>query len=221
MPASPQRTALLLVFAGAALVAGLIAMRTRPARMVRLVQTTMGTSGQLAVRLSVLVIVGLAVLAAELGLDVILGAFVAGIVVGLVIRDTDAETFQAKLDAIGFGFLIPVFFIATGMDYDLDALLDEPTSLILVPAFAALFVVVRGLPAIILYRRDLARGELPPLALFSAAALPLIIAITEIGTETGAMAEQEAVALVGAGMLSVLLFPVLALALLHRDPGPR
>jgi Kef-type K+ transport system membrane component KefB len=212
----PARTALLLVFAAIAAVIGVVAVRTRPARVVRLVETTMGTSGQLAVRLSVLMIVGLVVLAAELGLDVILGAFVAGIVVGIVIRNTDAEEFEAKLDAVGFGFLIPIFFIATGMEYDLDALFSEPVDILLVPAFAALFLLCRGIPSLLLYRRDLQRHELPPLALFSAAALPLVIAITEIGTDTGAMDEREAVALVGAGMLSVLLFPILALTLRRR-----
>jgi Kef-type K+ transport system membrane component KefB len=212
----PARTALLLVFGAVAAAVALAAVRTRPARLVRLVETTMGTSGQLAVRLSMLMIAALVVLAAELGLDVILGAFTAGMVVGIVIRNTDAEEYEAKLDAVGFGFLIPIFFIVTGMDYDLDALLDEPSGLILVPGFAALFLLCRGLPALLLYRRDLPRGELAPLALFSAAALPLVIAITEIGTDTGAMAEREAVALVGAGMFSVLVFPILALALRRR-----
>jgi Kef-type K+ transport system membrane component KefB len=216
----PARTALLFVFAAAAAIAGIVAMRSRPTRVVRLVETTMGTSGQLAVRLSVLLIVGLVVLAAELGLDVILGAFVAGIVAGIVIRGTDAQPFESKLDAVGFGFLIPIFFIVTGMDYDLDALLDQPADLILVPCFVALFFVCRGLPAWLLYRRDLPARDLGPMALFCSAGLPLIIAITEIGTDTGAMAEREAVALVGAGMLSVLLFPVLALALRRRGREP-
>jgi Kef-type K+ transport system membrane component KefB len=215
----PARTALLLVFAAVAAVIGVIAVRTRPARVVRLIETTMGTSGQLAVRLAVLMIVGLVVLAAELGLDVILGAFVAGIVVGIVIRGTDAEPFKAKLDAVGFGFLIPIFFIVTGMEYDLDALFSSPVEILLVPAFAALFLVCRGVPAVLLYRSDLPRHELPSLALFSAAALPLVIAITEIGTDTGAMDEREAVALVSAGMLSVLLFPILALTLRRRRAG--
>jgi Kef-type K+ transport system membrane component KefB len=140
-------------------------------------------------------------------------------VVGIVIRDTDARAFEAKLDAVGFGFLIPIFFIATGMEYDLDALLSDPIDVVLVPAFAALFLLCRGAPALLLYRRDLPRDERPPLALFSAAALPLVIAITEIGTETGAMDEREAVALVSAGMLSVLVFPILGLNRLRRR-GP-
>jgi hypothetical protein len=102
------------------------------------------------------------------------------------------------------------------MDYDVDALISDPVDIVLVPGFAALFLLCRGAPALLLYRRDLPRSELPSLALFSAAALPLVIAITEIGTETGAMDEREAVALVGAGMLSVLLYPILALGLLRR-----
>jgi Kef-type K+ transport system membrane component KefB len=215
----PARTALLLVFAVIAAAIGVVAVRSRPARVVRLVRTTMGTSGQLAVRLALLLIVGLVVLAAELDLDVILGAFVAGIVVGIVIRGTDAREFEAKLDAVGFGFLIPIFFIVTGMEYDLDALLADPIDIVLVPAFAALFLLCRGAPALLLYRRDLPRDKRQPLALFSAAALPLVIAITEIGTETGAMDEREAVALVSAGMLSVLVFPILGLTRLRRR-GP-
>jgi Kef-type K+ transport system membrane component KefB len=207
----PWRSTLLIVFAAVVVAASLLALRARPARVVRLVGATMGTSGQLAVRLAIVVIVGLVVLAAELGLDVILGAFAAGIVVGIVIRDTDSHEFEAKLDAIGFGFLIPIFFIATGMDYDLDALLDSPTALVLVPGFAALFLLCRGLPAWTLYRGEVDRAERVPLSLFSAAGLPLIVAITEIGTEAGVMRTEEAVALVGAGMLSVLLYPLLAL----------
>jgi Kef-type K+ transport system membrane component KefB len=192
-----------------------IALRARPKRVVRLLQTTMGTSGQLAVRLTLVLIVALVVVAADLGLDVILGAFAAGILVGIVLRETESHEFEAKLDAIGFGFLVPIFFVATGMDYDLDALVDSPGTIALVPGFAALFLLCRGLPAWLLYRRELPADERVPLALFSAAGLPLIVAITEIGTDTGTMHTDEAVALVGAGMLSVLLFPVLGLSRLR------
>ena len=102
------------------------------------------------------------------------------------------------------------------MDYDLDALLSSPAAIALVPGFALLFLVARGLPAWLLYRGELDRGERLPLAFFSAAALPLVVAITEIGTEVGVMREQEASALVGAGMLSILLFPLIALTLRRR-----
>lgn len=216
----PWRTVLLFVFAAVVVGATLIALRARPARVVRLVETTMGTSGQLAVRLSLLLVVALVVLASEFGLDVILGAFAAGFIVGLVIRDQDAHEFEAKLDAVGYGFLIPVFFIATGMDYDVDALLGSASAILLVPGFALLFLLVRGLPAWLLYRGELEPPERLPLVFFSAAALPLVVAITEIGTEVGVMRAEEASALVGAGMLSILLYPLLALALRRRAARP-
>jgi Kef-type K+ transport system membrane component KefB len=217
----PLRALLLFVFAAIVVGATLFAVRARPARIVRLVQTTMGTSGQLAVRLSLLLVVALAVLASEFGLDVILGAFAAGIVVGIVSRGTDSEEFLGKLDAVGFGFLIPVFFIATGMDYDLDALFSDPASLVLVPGFTLLFLLGRGLPAILLYRGELARSDRVSLALFSAAALPLLVAITQIGLDTGTMRTEVAVSLVGAGMLSVLVYPLLALARHRRAERER
>ncbi len=208
----PLRALLLFAFAAIVVGATLLALRARPGRVVRLVQTTMGTSGQLAVRLSILVVVALAVLATEFGLDVILGAFAAGIVTGIVIRGSDAEEYLGKLDAVGFGFLIPVFFIATGMDYDLDALFSDASSLFLVPGFALLFLFTRGVPAWLLYRRDLITSDRIALALFSGAALPLLVAITQIGLDTGTMRPEVAVSLVGAGMLSVLIYPLLGLA---------
>jgi Kef-type K+ transport system membrane component KefB len=215
----PWRSTLLFVFAAVVVVAALIALRAAPPRVVRLVNTTMETSGQLAIRLSLLLIVALAVLASEFGLDVILGAFGAGILVGMLVRGSDSREFAAKLDALGFGFLIPVFFIATGMDFDVDALLDDPGAMVLVPGFALLFLLTRGLPVLLLYRRDLDRAERLPLALFSAAALPLLVAITQIGLDTHTMRTEVAVSLVGAGMLSVLVYPLLAMTVRARSRG--
>lgn len=211
------RSSLLLVFAAVTILGTVLALHVRPALITRLVTTTMHTSGQLAVRLTLLVIVALVVLAADLGLDIVLGAFAAGLLVRFASGRTEAGAFEAKLDAVGYGFLIPIFFIHTGLTYDLKQL-NDPSTLVLLFAFAALLLIVRGLPAWLLYRRHLSAAELRPLALFSAAGLPLIVAITEIGTGTGAMDEAEASALVGAGMLSVLAFPILALAL-KRQPG--
>jgi Kef-type K+ transport system membrane component KefB len=211
----PLRATLLFAFAAIVVVAAVVGIRVRPSRVVRLVATTMGTSGQLAVRLSILVIVALAALAAEFGLDVILGAFSAGIVVGIVIRGSEAREFLGKLDAVGYGFLIPVFFIVTGMGYDLDALTSDPAALALVPGFALLFLLVRGVPAMLLYRRALPRMERMSLALFSASALPLLVAITQIGLDTHTMRTDVAVSLIGAGMVSVLIYPLLALTV-HR-----
>ena len=207
------RTVLLLVFAAVAVGVGLLALRARPERLVRLVETTMHSSGQLALRLSLLVLGGLFVLAASLGLDVILGAFAAGLIVGLVARGEAAHDFHVKLDGVGYGFLIPIFFIDTGIGFDIDALLGDAATLAMLPVYAALFLVVRGLPTWVAYRHDLPTRERAALALMSAAALPLVVAITQIAVERGTIDEADAVALVGAGMVSLLVYPLVALRL--------
>jgi Kef-type K+ transport system membrane component KefB len=180
--------------------------------------TSLETSGQLPVRLTVLLLFALVVIAADLGLDVILGAFAAGVIVRLGLRGREVERFESKLDAVGFGLLIPFFFITSGMGIDLDALTSSAGALLKLPLFLALFLVVRGLPALLLYRRELPRNERAALALFSATALPLVVAITHIGVDQGHMTTSTAAALVGAGVLSVLIFPAAALAL-RRQGG--
>jgi Kef-type K+ transport system membrane component KefB len=211
----PWRTVLLVVFAVIAVGAGLLATRARPERVVRLVGATMHSSGQLALRLALLLLGGLVVLAGSLGLDVVLGAFAAGFIVGLVARGEDARAFHVKLDAVGYGFLIPIFFISTGLGFDLDAL-GNATTLLLVPAFAALFLLVRGVPAWLLARSELPERERTALAFLTASALPLVVAITEVATENGELATDDAAALVGAAMLSLLAFPLVGTALLRR-----
>jgi Kef-type K+ transport system membrane component KefB len=211
----PWRTVLLVVFAVIAVGAGLLATRARPERIVRLVAATMHSSGQFALRLALLLLGGLVVLAGSLGLDVVLGAFAAGFIVGLVARGEDARAFHVKLDAVGYGFLIPIFFISTGLGFDLDAL-GNATTLLLVPAFAALFLLVRGVPAWLLARSELPERERTALAFLTASALPLVVAITEVATENGELAQDDASALVGAAMLSLLAFPLVGTALLRR-----
>jgi len=145
-----------------------------------LLARTMYTSSQLPVRLCILLLVALVVLAEEFGLDMILGAFAAGTVVGLAIREEAGDPLRQKLDAIGFGFLIPIFFVTSGIKFDVGVLLESPTALLRLLVFLGLFLVVRGAP-VLLYGRDLARRDRLPFALYSATALPLVVAITEIG----------------------------------------
>jgi Kef-type K+ transport system membrane component KefB len=208
-------TTLLVVFAVIAVCAGLLATRARPARVVRLVEATMHSSGQLALRLALLLLGALVVVAGSLGLDIVLGAFAAGFIVGLVTREVDAHDFRIKLDAVGYGFLIPIFFINTGLGFNLDALGNLGT-LVLVPLFALLFLLARGLPAWVLSRRDLEGRERTALGFMTAAALPLVVAITEVATDSGKLAEDDAAALVGAAMLSLLIYPLVGTALLRR-----
>ena len=209
-------TVLLVAFVAVALVAALLATRHQPPRVVDVLRRNLHSSAQLPVRVSVLLIVLLVWLASALNLDVLLGAFAAGIVVRLFSAGDDGDVIRVKLEAIGFGFLVPVFFIVSGMNFDLDALRNDPATLLRLPVFLGLFLVVRGVPALLLYRNDVERSEVMPLALFSATALPLIVVITTLGVEKGRMLPGNAAALVGAGMLSVLIYPLIGFATLRR-----
>lgn len=210
------KAALLLgVFTAIALAAAVLALRWRPTRIILLIERTMRQSAQLAVRLSWLVLVLLLYITARFGLDVILGAFAAGLVVGLVAQGHLGDPLRTRLDAIGYGVFVPIFFVTSGMKLDVDALFEHTSTAVRLPVFLVLFLLVRGLPAL-LYSRDLPRSDLLPLGLLSATALPLIVAVTAIALDTDRIKPENAAALIGAGMLSVLIFPMAALALRRR-----
>jgi Kef-type K+ transport system membrane component KefB len=213
-----QQTFLLLAFAGVALAAAIAALQVRLLRpIVRLLARTLHVSRQLPVRICVLLIVGLVFLAHEFGLDLILGAFAAGMVVRLSSEGERGEVLREKLEAIGYGFLVPLFFVVSGIKFNLGSLLETTDALLRVPFFVALFLLIRGCPSLLFYRKDLAKNERLPFVLYISTALPLIVAITDIGVATRRMRSENAAALVGAGMVSVLLFPLLALALRMRS----
>jgi Kef-type K+ transport system membrane component KefB len=186
------------------------------ADLVRLQDTT----AQIRVRGAVVLLVAFAAAAEKLGLEVILGAFAAGAVLTLVDQDRvmTHPQLRLKLEAIGFGVFIPVFFVASGLRFDLNALLDDPSSLAMVPVFLVALMVVRGLPAL-LYRPLVGNTRTLAAALFQATSLPFIVAATAIGREAGLIGGAESAELVAAGLLSVMAFP-LAGSLLLRDPTP-
>jgi Kef-type K+ transport system membrane component KefB len=155
-------------------------------------------------------------LATDFGLDLVLGAFAAGMVVRLATGTGEAtHELEHKLDAIGFGFLIPVFFITTGLTFDLDGLLGDPAAIALVPAFLLAFLAVRGAPAL-LYGGELGGRERLALAFYSATTLPLVVAISTIAVAGGHMSTPTSAALVAAAMLSVVVFPIVALLVRGR-----
>jgi Kef-type K+ transport system membrane component KefB len=209
---------LLALFVVLAVLAALVSMRA-VGRGWEFIESNMETSGQVPVRLTVLLLFGLVVIAADLGLDVILGAFAAGGILRLLLQGREAEQFESKLDAVGFGLLIPIFFVTSGIKLDLEALVSSARAMFELPIFLGLFLLVRGLPALLLYRSVLPIAERKALALLSATQLPLVVAITTIGVEAGHMRPSTAAALVGAGALSVLIYPSLALTFV-RDRGP-
>jgi Kef-type K+ transport system membrane component KefB len=209
--------ALLVVFVIVAVMAAAIATRARPPRLIDLAQRHLDTSSQLPIRVSFLLIMVLVLLATDLKLDILMGSFSAGLVFRLMIDDDETHSVHRKLEAIGFGFLIPVFFVVSGMKFDFHALFSSPSSLLRVPLFLALFLVVRGIPALVLYRRAFGRSGRLALAFFSSTALPLVVVITDLGVSTGRMRPINAAALVAAAMLSVLIFPLVGLAFDRRQ----
>lgn len=210
-----QEVALMLGFVALAVMAALIALGLRPPRVLKLLERTMHSSTQLPVVLSLLLVAVFVTLSQAIGLESVLGSFAAGMVVGLATQGEAGKLFREKTEAICFGFLVPFFFVVSGMNLDVGALLRNPKTLLLTPLFLLLFLVVRGAP-VALYRNDIARYERWPLVLYSATALPMVVAITDIGVRTGRLQAEIAAALVGAGLLSVLLFPTIASALLSR-----
>jgi Kef-type K+ transport system membrane component KefB len=177
------------------------------------------TTAEIRVRAAVVLLVAFVALAEQFGLETILGAFLAGAVVGLVDRDASSHPrFRIKLEALGYGFLIPVFFVTSGLRLDLRGLVDDPAALVRVPVFLAVLLAVRGVPALLSIRTLGARST-TAVALLQATSLPFIVTATQIGVATGLMAPVTAAALVCAGLLSVLIFPAVALALLRQREG--
>jgi Kef-type K+ transport system membrane component KefB len=202
----------LVVVALGLVIAGAERLRPLSATLRRLQDTT----AQIRVRGAFVLLIGLAALASELGLEVILGAFLAGAIVTLVDMDREMThpLLRTKLEAIGFGVFIPVFFVTSGVRYDLDALLDSSSALTAVPIFVLALLLIRGLPAL-LYRPLIGREGVLPAALLQATSLPFIVASTAIGLELGVIDPAGAAALIAAGLLSVVAFPALAVGRLR------
>ena len=167
-----------------------------------------------------MLLVGFAALAESLGLEVILGAFIAGAIISLVDRDERMThpDFRRKLEAVGFGFFIPAFFVTSGVRFDLDALTASTSNLLMVPVFLAALLLARGVPAIV-YRGALDGRQTAIAGLMQATSLPFIVAATAIGRELDLIDAAGSAAMIGAGLLSVLLFPLGGLLLLRREPA--
>jgi Kef-type K+ transport system membrane component KefB len=175
------------------------------------------TSAQIRVRGAFVLLIGMVALAEALGLELILGAFAAGAILNHLDMDrgmTHPE-FRAKLAAVGFGVFIPVFFVASGVRFDLEALFASGTAIASIPAFVVALLVARGLPAL-LYRGQLDRRRVIAAGLLQATSLPFIVAATAIGQDLGLLSAASSAGFIAAGLVSVLLFPILALRLLAR-----
>lgn len=207
---------ILIGFALGAAAAVAFAARTSHGAFAGLVARTMASSGQFPLRLVMFVMVLMIVLSESLAIDLILGAFVAGAIARAAMPHDQHEALLARFDGLGYGLLIPVFFLASGMRIDLPGLLGSPRALVMVPVFAALMLLVRGLPALLLTRQDLDPPRRQALALHTGTQLPLVVAIAAIAERSGAMPGWQAASLVGAGIVTVLVYPTLGLRRLRQ-----
>ncbi|GAB3151149.1 cation:proton antiporter [Amycolatopsis stemonae] len=211
------RVVLLAAFALlVAATAVVVSLAGKSRRLGATLTTLQDTTAEIRVRAAVVLLVAFVALAEAFGLESILGAFLAGAVVGLLDRDTASHPrFRAKLDAIGYGFLIPVFFVASGLRLDLAGLLADPAALARVPLFLVALLIARGVPALS-YAREFGRRPAAAAALLQATSLPFLVTVSQIGVLTGSVSPATAAGLVCAGLLSVLVFPAGALSLLRR-----
>jgi Kef-type K+ transport system membrane component KefB len=209
---------LLGIFGGLVGAAGLsVATAGRSMRISAALVRLQDTTAQIRVRGAVLLLISFVALAARFGLETILGAFLAGVVLGLMDRDRmmTHPHFRLKLEGLGYGFFVPVFFISSGIRFDLQALFASASSLALIPLFLVALILARGVPAL-LYRPVIHTPRTAAAALLQATSLPFIVTATSIGVALHQISKATAAALVAAGLMSVLVFPTVALSLLQR-----
>lgn len=204
----------LVVFGVLALILATLPSRLAGDRVRELLARGHHTSSQTALRFTMLLLILMLALAGEFGLDVVLGAFIAGIIVRRFAPPTSESALQVRIEAIGFGFLIPLFFVVSGANLDIRSIIENPGPMI---RFFFYIIVARGLVQYVLYRRAIPdRRERARFSLLVATALPIIVAVTSIEVEAGVMEPANAAALVGAGALTVLIFPLVGNALVRR-----
>ncbi len=208
-----------IIIASIAALAYLLARLTRLLRRTKvatIISENRHATSQSTMRITVVLLVGLLLITQKFGVEAALGAFFAG----MVLRHTstgdteDHHELDEKLDAVGYGFFIPVFFVSSGMALDIQSIAENPARLLV---FFALLLVVRGAPALLVYRKTLTLRQRVEMTFLTATALPLLVALAEIGLDSGVMLPENAAALVGAGVLSVAIFPFAATRI-HRHP---
>jgi Kef-type K+ transport system membrane component KefB len=207
---------ILLVFIIVVVAVAVFALRSAQ-RTIPIFERTLESSSQLAVRTILVLVFALALLAYRLGLDLLLGGFAAGMITRQLLKERELAAFDSKLTAVGFGVFVPMFFIVSGMKLDVTALFSSAGAVGKLVLFLVLFLVVRGTPALVLYRRVFDRRQRIALALLSSTQLPMVVAITDLAEAGGHMRPSTAAALVGAAALSTLVFPILGLKVNSQD----
>ena len=205
----------LVAFGLVAVIVAVLPTKLASERVRTLLEAGHHTSSQTAVRFTMLLLIVLLAVAGSFGLDVVLGAFVAGIIARRLAPPSAESQLTVRVEAIAFGFFIPLFFIVSGANLDIESIIENPARLVI---FFILLLVVRGLPQFLLYRHEIPDGrQRARFSLLVATGLPIIVAVTTLEVDGGIMQPENAAALVGAGALSVLVFPLVGGALVRRQ----
>ncbi|MBM3578684.1 MAG: cation:proton antiporter [Alphaproteobacteria bacterium] len=204
-----HQTLLSALFIAIGLATIFLLKRARSDRLTESVVRWLGDSELLPIRISLVILLGFISFADRLGMELVVGSYMAGMAVAILVRGTKAEILQERLTAIGSGFLIPLFFIESGAAFDFMELFTNPASVVRFILFCAAFLLIRLAPMNI-YRGTLPERDMPALALLSSTTLSLVVALTYLGVSRGQMAPGTATALVGAAMMTVTVFPTVA-----------
>ena len=201
----------------AAAVALFIARAERSMRLEAILVRLQDTTAQIRVRAVFLLLAGFIALAQGLGLEVVFAAFTAGVILKLVDPDimSPRSNVRPKLEAVGFGLFVPMFFVTSGLQFNLRALVSNPATVALVPVFFAALLVIRGLPAV-MYRPALGTRKAMAAGMLQATSLGFIVVAAQIGMELGMLTQATGAALIAAGLLSVMIFPLAAVTALGR-----
>jgi Kef-type K+ transport system membrane component KefB len=218
-----SKVVLLVAFLAFVVAVGLVILGLE--RSMRVSETLLrlqDTTAEIRVRGAFLLLAIFVVLASKFGLEAILGAFLAGATLKLVDRDESMTHafFHGKLEAVGFGVFVPFFFVSTGIKLDVASLFHSGSALARVPIFLGTLLLVRGLPAL-LYRPFAERGsQLVAGGLLQATSLSIPVVAGQIGVDLDLIRPTNYVALVAAGLLSVIVFPLVSLTLLRGRRAP-
>jgi Kef-type K+ transport system membrane component KefB len=214
---APLQSVIMLAFAMGAFGAVLFAARVREGYLAAIVGRTMGTSGQLPMRVVICVLILLVVLSQQLKIDMVLRAFVAGAIVRSALAEGHRKDIAVRLDAIGSAFLVPIFFITSGTRLDVASLFSSPQTLAMVPVYTLLMLMVRGIPALLLYRAVLTAGQRVALAFHLSTQISLVVPITGIAVKRGFMPGAQGAAILGGAILTTLPPPWLVASCRRRS----
>jgi Kef-type K+ transport system membrane component KefB len=211
-----QVVALILIFCVMATIVGLTVARLNEVPSVwPALERLADSSSQLSVRAMLVVFLVFLALSTRLGLEAILGAFVAGALLRFLDHEGHLQnpTLKPKVEALGYGFLVPIFFVTSGVQVDIDALFHEPKHLLLIPIFVVAMLVVRGLPTYLFFRGMFDQRSRLAGSVVQATNLTFIVVVASLATQTGDLDSATAAALLASGVLSVILYPPIAVAL--------